>query len=146
VGPLVGATLEVDSNSLDRNDYVRVRIVVIDVDKISEMVEGAILPYLYDNKNDYVRVRITARDVDKIPEMAAGAILPYFYDFHYEREIEMGTRNPKLTDHVPNERKEDQPTPKKARTGEVEQPQGQQTQVINMTKNDSAQGSKSGKQ
>jgi hypothetical protein len=48
VGSLVGATSEVDHNSLHRADYVRIKIAAKDVSKVPEVVEGAILPYLYD--------------------------------------------------------------------------------------------------
>jgi hypothetical protein len=48
VGSLVGATVAVDKTSLNRTDYVRIKIVSRDVSKIPEVAEGAILPYLYD--------------------------------------------------------------------------------------------------
>jgi hypothetical protein len=48
VGSLVGATVEVDEASLQRPDYVRVKIAAQDVSKVPEIVEGAIIPFLYD--------------------------------------------------------------------------------------------------
>jgi hypothetical protein len=47
-GSLVGATADVDRTSLNRTDYVRVKIATRDVSKVPEIVEGTILPYLYD--------------------------------------------------------------------------------------------------
>jgi hypothetical protein len=48
VGSLVGATTEVDLASLNRIDYVMIKIASNDVSKIPGVAEGAILPYLYD--------------------------------------------------------------------------------------------------
>jgi hypothetical protein len=48
VGSLVGATREVDHNSLHRANNVRIKISTKDVSKVHEVVEGAILLYLYD--------------------------------------------------------------------------------------------------
>jgi hypothetical protein len=47
-GSLVGATADVDKSSLNRTDYVRVKIAARDVSKVPAIAEGAILPYLYD--------------------------------------------------------------------------------------------------
>jgi hypothetical protein len=44
----VGAIDEVDLASLNRNDYVRIKIASRDVGTIPRVAEGAILPYLYD--------------------------------------------------------------------------------------------------
>jgi hypothetical protein len=48
VGSLVGVTTEVDKSTLNRADFIRVKIAVKDVSKVPESTEGAILPYLYD--------------------------------------------------------------------------------------------------
>jgi hypothetical protein len=48
VGPLVGATAEVDKSTLRKIDYVRIKIAARDISKVLERVEGAIIPYLYD--------------------------------------------------------------------------------------------------
>jgi hypothetical protein len=48
VGSLVGVTIEVDKSTLNRADYVRVKIAVKEVSKMPESAEGAIKPYLYD--------------------------------------------------------------------------------------------------
>jgi hypothetical protein len=48
VGSLVGATAEVDKSTLHRTNYVRVKIASRDISKVPAIVEGAILPYLYD--------------------------------------------------------------------------------------------------
>jgi hypothetical protein len=44
VGSLVGATTKVDKSTLNRADYVRVKIAGRDVSKIPESAEGAIIP------------------------------------------------------------------------------------------------------
>jgi hypothetical protein len=48
VGSLVGATVEVDKSTLNRTDYVRMKIIARDVSKVLASVEGAISQYLYD--------------------------------------------------------------------------------------------------
>jgi hypothetical protein len=48
VGSLVGATMEVDMSTLQRPDFVRIKIAARDVSKVPARVEGAILPYLFD--------------------------------------------------------------------------------------------------
>jgi hypothetical protein len=48
VESLVGATVEVDRASLNRTNYVRIKIAAKDVSKLPKIVEGAIIPYLYD--------------------------------------------------------------------------------------------------
>jgi hypothetical protein len=48
VGSLVGITLDVDKSTLNRTDYVRVKIGAKDITKVPEVVEGAIIPFLYD--------------------------------------------------------------------------------------------------
>jgi hypothetical protein len=48
VGSLMGASMEVDRGTLDRTDYVRVKIVVKDETKIPVVAEVAIIPFLYD--------------------------------------------------------------------------------------------------
>lgn len=45
---LVGAIVEVDTTSLGKIDYVRVKIVVRDICRIPETAEGGIIPYIYD--------------------------------------------------------------------------------------------------
>jgi hypothetical protein len=47
VGSLVGATSEVDLNSLHRANYVRIKIAAKDISKVTEVAEGAIVPFLY---------------------------------------------------------------------------------------------------
>jgi hypothetical protein len=84
VGSLVGATEEIDMATL--------------------------------NQADYVRVRIVARDVCNVPEIVEGAILPYLYDFHSEREVEMGNAPIVIPITIPEKKREDQPTPKNAKT------------------------------
>jgi hypothetical protein len=48
VGSLVGATMEVDKSTLQRTDYVRIKIAARNVNKVLARAEGAILPYMYD--------------------------------------------------------------------------------------------------
>jgi hypothetical protein len=48
VGSLVGATVDVDETTLNRIDYVSIKIAANDICKVPAMAEGAILPYLYD--------------------------------------------------------------------------------------------------
>jgi hypothetical protein len=48
VGSLVGATSEVDESTLNRTDYVRIKIAARDIAKVHAKAEGAILPFLYD--------------------------------------------------------------------------------------------------
>jgi hypothetical protein len=48
VGSLVVAIVEVDKGTLSRTDYVMVKIVVKDKTKIPDVVEGVIIPFLYD--------------------------------------------------------------------------------------------------
>jgi hypothetical protein len=48
VGSLVGATGEVDKSTLHMADYVRIKIAAREIAKVPEVVEGAILSYLYD--------------------------------------------------------------------------------------------------
>jgi hypothetical protein len=48
VGSLVGATREIDKDSLHMTGFVRIKIVVKDVSKVLEIAKGAILPFLYD--------------------------------------------------------------------------------------------------
>jgi hypothetical protein len=48
VGSLVGATSEVDRNSMHRVDFVRIKIAAKDITKVPEVAKGAILPFLYD--------------------------------------------------------------------------------------------------
>jgi hypothetical protein len=48
VGSLVGVTREVDKSILHRVDYIRIKITTREVDKIPEVVDNAILTYLYD--------------------------------------------------------------------------------------------------
>jgi hypothetical protein len=48
VGSLVGATMEIDISTLNIVDYVRLKIVVKDILKVPEVMEGVTLPYLYD--------------------------------------------------------------------------------------------------
>jgi hypothetical protein len=47
-GSLVGANVAVDKASLNRSDYVRVKIAVRDLEKFPTIAEGAIVPFLYD--------------------------------------------------------------------------------------------------
>jgi hypothetical protein len=68
------------------------------------------------NGADYVRLRIVARDICKVPEIAEGAILPYLYDFHFERDVEMGNPPIEISITILEKKREDQPTPKKAKT------------------------------
>jgi hypothetical protein len=70
-GSLVGATTEVDLDSLDRNDYVRIKIAARDVSKIPGVAEGAILPYLYDFQ--YEREVEMMRSEPGIPMKVFGA-------------------------------------------------------------------------
>jgi hypothetical protein len=48
VGSLIRAIREIDKDSLHRTDFIRIKIAVKDVSKVPEVVEGAILPFLYD--------------------------------------------------------------------------------------------------
>lgn len=48
VGSLVGFTTEVDKSTLNRYDYVRIRLAARDVTKVPGVAEGAIIPFLYD--------------------------------------------------------------------------------------------------
>jgi hypothetical protein len=48
VGSLVGVTRKVDKSTLNRIDYVRVKIAAKDVSRVHASTEGAILTYLYD--------------------------------------------------------------------------------------------------
>jgi hypothetical protein len=48
VGSLVRVTRKVDKSTLHRADFVLIKIAAREVAKIPEVVEGAILPYLYD--------------------------------------------------------------------------------------------------
>jgi hypothetical protein len=48
VESLVGATVSMDKTSLSKTDYVRVKIVARDLEKVPAIVEGAIVPSLYD--------------------------------------------------------------------------------------------------
>jgi hypothetical protein len=48
VRSLVGVTREVDKSTMHRADFVRIKIAAREVAKIPEVVEGAIVPYLYD--------------------------------------------------------------------------------------------------
>jgi hypothetical protein len=48
VGSLVGITLDVDRSTLNRTDYVRVKIGAKDITKVPEVAEGAISTFLYD--------------------------------------------------------------------------------------------------
>jgi hypothetical protein len=52
VGSLVGVTTQVDKSTLNRADYIRVKITAKDVSKIPKYDEGAIIPYLYDFIHD----------------------------------------------------------------------------------------------
>jgi hypothetical protein len=47
-GSLVGATMEVDFNTLHRSDYVRIKIATKEITKIPDVVEGAIIYFMYD--------------------------------------------------------------------------------------------------
>jgi hypothetical protein len=47
-GSLVGATVEVDTSSLSRTYYVRVKIAGRDICRIPKTIECAIIPYIYD--------------------------------------------------------------------------------------------------
>jgi hypothetical protein len=86
VGSLVAATMEVDMTTL--------------------------------NRVDYVKMKIATKDISKVPGVVEGAIIPYLYDFYYEREVEMGATEPGIVTVVYEDKKGDQPTPKKAKTGE----------------------------
>lgn len=44
----MGVTVEVDDKSLARSEFVRMKIACRDITKVPPVVEGAILPYLYD--------------------------------------------------------------------------------------------------
>jgi hypothetical protein len=44
----VGATVSMDNTSMNKTDYVRVKIVARDLEKVPAIVEGAIVPSLYD--------------------------------------------------------------------------------------------------
>jgi hypothetical protein len=48
VGSLIGAAVEIDEASLHMIDYVRIRIAAKEVAKVPEVVDGAIVPFLYD--------------------------------------------------------------------------------------------------
>jgi hypothetical protein len=48
VGSLVGSTREVDKATLNRSDYVRIKLAARDVTKVPSVVEGTIDLYLYD--------------------------------------------------------------------------------------------------
>jgi hypothetical protein len=65
VGSLVGATSEIDMSTLNGVDYVRVKITAKDILKVPEVVEGAILPYLYDLY--YEREVVMEHNQPKIP-------------------------------------------------------------------------------
>jgi hypothetical protein len=47
VGSLVGSTQEVDKSTLNRTDYVRIRLAARDVTKVPEVAECSISEYLY---------------------------------------------------------------------------------------------------
>jgi hypothetical protein len=77
-GSLIGATVEVDEGTLNRTDYVRVKVAVKDETKISAIAKGAIIPFLYnfwyerevvvDENNPAIPVMV---NVDKGPEPSA---------------------------------------------------------------------------
>jgi hypothetical protein len=48
VGSLVGGTMSVDMTTLHRDDYARIKIVAKDVSKITETVEGVVIPCMFD--------------------------------------------------------------------------------------------------
>jgi hypothetical protein len=48
LGSLVGFTREVDKSTLNRYDYVRIRLAARDVAKVPGVAERPIVPYLYD--------------------------------------------------------------------------------------------------
>lgn len=47
-GSLVGVAREVDERTLHKHEYVRICIACWDVSKVPDVVEGAIVPYIYD--------------------------------------------------------------------------------------------------
>lgn len=48
VGSLVGVTVDIDEKSINRQDYVRMKICCRDVTKVPESAAGLIIPYLRD--------------------------------------------------------------------------------------------------
>jgi hypothetical protein len=48
VGSLVGFTRDVDKSTLNRSDYVRIKLAARVVTKVPGVAKGAIIPFLYD--------------------------------------------------------------------------------------------------